>query len=178
MLIRNTNERFGLVSILLHWVVALLIIGLIVMGLYMTRIPISAWKLKLFRWHKEFGMLVLFLAFVRIAWRASNALPKLELPVWETIAARSAHYVFYFMMLALPITGLILSSAAGIPGVFFGLFVFPNWVSVNEQVRLLYTQYHAWLAYALIALIFAHVSAALMHHFVNKNQILKRMLWP
>ena len=179
MLIKNTERRFGLISIALHWIIALLMIALIIVGLYMTRIPISAWKLKLFRWHKEFGMLVLMLALVRLTWRLINPVPSLSnLPLWEIIAARLAHYAFYGFMFLLPITGLLLSSAAGIPGVFFGLFVFPDMIDPNESLRLAFTNYHAWLSYLLIALLSVHIAASFKHHFINKDDILKRILWP
>jgi cytochrome b561 len=175
----NTDNTFGFVSILLHWVMAILIIGLLVIGIYMTRIPISPLKLTLFRWHKEWGTLVLLLAFIRITWRFSNITPTLELlPWWEKIAARGVHALFYFFMFLLPISGWLLSSAVGIPVSFFGWFIFPDVISANEVMRILLTSIHKWMAYALIALLGLHIAASLKHHFINKDAILRRMLWP
>lgn len=179
MQLTNTDDRFGFISILLHWIMAILIIALLIIGLYMVRIPISPLKLKLFRWHKEFGMLVLMLVVVRLIWRFSNVIPALwSLPIWERIAARSVHWMFYFFMFLLPISGWLLSSAAGISVSFFGWFVFPDFISASEPMRLGLTSIHEWLAYILIAVLCLHIAASLKHHFINKDDVLRRMLWP
>lgn len=177
MQIKNTEHRFGLVSILLHWIMAVLLIGLVVVGLYMTWIPVSLTKLKLYGWHKEFGILALMLVMIRIVWRISQRLPSLSsLPWYEKIAARTVHWAFYGFMFALPISGWLITSAAGLPVSFFGLFVLPNLVVPNEEQRLLFQEIHEWLGYGLIATFCAHVGAALKHHFINKDDILRRML--
>lgn len=177
MQVKNTKFRYGIIAILLHWLMAILLVALIVEGLYMTRIAISPWKLKLFGWHKEYGMLVLLLVMFRIVWRINNTLPSLEsLPHWEKIAARIAHWSFYFFMFALPITGWFLTSSAGLPISFFGLFTIPNIFPANEQWRIYFTEIHKWLSYGLIAVFCIHVGAALKHHLINKDNILRRMV--
>lgn len=177
MQFKNTENRFGLVSLLLHWFMALLLIFLVVLGLYMDDLPISFTKLKLYGWHKEWGMLALFLVMLRLVWRITNKLPSLsELPLWERLAARTVHYAFYGFMIALPITGWMLTSAAGLPVSFFGLFVLPDLVSANESLRLQLTTLHEWLGYGLIVTFCGHVLAALQHHFIKKDDILRRML--
>lgn len=118
MQIRNTSTKFGQVTIFFHWIMAVLIIGLLGVGLYMVRIPISLEKLKLYGWHKEYGFLVLFLAFFRLIWRLTNQLPELAIPLLEKIAARSMHWAFYFFMFAMPISGWLITSAAGLPASF------------------------------------------------------------
>ena len=175
----NTDNRFGVIVILLHWVMAILIIGLLAVGIYMTRIPISAQMLKFYGWHKEWGILALMLVTVRLAWRFRSITPSLtSLPHWEAIAARSAHWAFYLFMFALPICGWLITSAAGLPVSFFGWFVLPDLISPNEEQRVLFTNIHKWLGYGLIATFFLHVSAALKHHFINKDDIMLRMLRP
>ncbi|MBV8801739.1 MAG: cytochrome b [Gammaproteobacteria bacterium] len=179
MQLTNTDNQFGLITILLHWIMAILIIGLLIIGIYMVRIPVSPLQLKLFRWHKEFGMLVLMVVIVRLIWRFSNVIPTLlTLPIWERMAALSVHWMFYFFMIILPISGWLVSSAAGISISFFGWFVFPDFVSANEEVRILFTAIHKWIAYLLIAVLCLHIAAALKHHYLNKDDILRRMLWP
>ncbi|OAI49156.1 cytochrome B [Gammaproteobacteria bacterium SCGC AG-212-F23] len=179
MLMRNTQDRFGFVAIFLHWLMAIVLIGLVILGLYMTRIPISLDKLKLFGWHKEWGILALMLVIVRLAWRLLNTTPTLnELPWWEKIGARAAHWAFYFFMLAIPISGWLMTSAAGLPASFFGWFVLPDLVTPSEQNRILFAVTHKWLAYGLIATFCVHVAAALKHYVINKDEILQRMLWP
>ncbi len=175
MKIKNTTQRYGLIAILLHWLMAILLIGLLILGLYMTSLPISHEKLKLYGWHKEYGLLALFLVIFRLAWRLTNLVPVLTLPLWEIIAARTVHWLFYVFMFAMPITGWLLTSAAGLPPSFFGLFVLPVLVSQNDQLMKLFQEIHSYLGYGLIALICMHVSAALKHYFINKDDILQRI---
>lgn len=176
MQLTNSNKQYGLIAILLHWIMAILIVGLII-GLYMTRIPIGLLKLKLFGWHKEYGILVLMLVMLRIVWRVTNIHPSLaELLTFERIAARIVHWLFYVFMIALPLTGWLITSAAGLEISFFGLFLIPNLISPNENLRALFQGIHQWLSYGLIVTFCGHVGAALKHHFINKDTILRRML--
>jgi cytochrome b561 len=175
MQIKNSKTRFGIVAILFHWVIAILIIGLLAVGLYMVSLPFGLEKLKFYGWHKECGLLVLFLAFFRLFWRLTNVNPQLVLPWLEKFAARSMHWAFYSFLFAMPITGWLITSAAGIPATFFGLFTLPNLVAANPQKLALFEQIHQWLGYALIAAICLHTAAALKHHFINKDDILRRM---
>lgn len=176
MHLKNGENRFGLVAILLHWVMAILIIGLLALGLYMVRLPINHEKLRLYGWHKEYGLLVLWLVIIRFIWRITNITPNLSLPWFEMLAARLVHWAFYGFMLAMPISGWLVTSAAGLPASFFGLFTLPNLVAPNEALRHDFEFIHHWLGYALMATIFLHASAALKHHFINKDNILRRMI--
>lgn len=176
MIIKNSAMRFGLIAILLHWIIATLIIGLLALGLYMVPMPFSLEKLKFYGWHKEYGFLVLFLAIFRLIWRLSNPLPELALPWLEKVAARSMHWAFYIFMFAMPITGWLITSSAGLPASFFGLFTLPNLITPDEHQRVVFESIHQWLGYALIAAICLHSAAALKHHFINKDDILRRML--
>ncbi len=178
MAIKNTSEEFGWLAKLFHWLMAILIIGMLCLGLYMTDLPLSFEKLKLYGWHKEFGTLVLFLVCLRLLWHVTNKIPVLpdSIPTIQKWAAHGAHYALYFFMFAMPITGWMMSSAAGLPVSFFGLFLLPNLVAPDEQLRSILVQVHSYLAYALIATICAHTLAALKHHFIDKDNILRRML--
>ncbi len=179
MLITNTRDRFGLIAILLHWIMAIVLIGLVILGLYMSDIPISAEKLKYYGWHKEFGILALMLAIVRLTWRLSNITPSLSnLQTWERLLARAAHYSFYFFMFALPITGWLITSAADLPVSFFGWFTLPNLISASEPHRLFFTEVHESLAYALIATFCLHVAGAIKHFIIDRDDILQRILKP
>lgn len=176
MRITNTADKYGFVAIFLHWIIALLMIGLIIVGLYMVRLPISLEKLKLYGWHKEYGFIVLGLAVIRLLWRLGNTTPSLAIPLWEEVTARGVHWLFYAFMFALPISGWLITSAAGLPVSFFNLITIPNLIAPNETLRLLFQEIHEWLGYALLAVIFLHTAAALKHHFINKDDILRRML--
>ena len=176
MQIKNSERHFGAVAIFLHWIMAILLIALLILGLYMVNLPISLEKLKFYGWHKEYGMLALLLVIVRSIWRVANVIPLLSLPWWEKLAARTVHYAFYGFMFAIPISGWIITSSAGLPVSFFGWFVFPDFISPNPDTMNLFQQIHKWLGYGLIVTIFLHTAAALKHHFINKDDILRRML--
>ena len=178
MTIVNTSQKYGKAAIILHWLMAVLLIGLIILGLWMTRMPLSLQKVRFFGWHKELGLLALALVIVRLLWRVGNTTPSLlhNVAHWQLIAARSMHWAFYVFMFALPISGWMMSSATGLPVSFFGWFVLPNLVPANDNLRLVLTDLHAWISYGLIIAICGHVGAALWHHFIHKDDILRRML--
>lgn len=178
MQLKNSANRYGMVAVILHWLMAVLIIGLIVLGLYMVRLPVSLQQVKFFGWHKEYGLLALLLVMLRLAWRFGNVVPVLpaHIAYLQRLAAHAAHYALYFLMFAMPLTGWMLTSATGFPVSFFGWFVLPDLVAPDENLRHLLTVTHEWLGYALIAVICAHASAALQHHFYHKDDILRRML--
>ncbi len=176
MLLKNSTSHFGKIAIILHWIMALLLVGLVILGLYMVELPIGLEKLKLYGWHKEYGILALMLVIVRFTWRLTNKTPDLNIPLLEKIAARAVHWLFYVFMFALPVTGWLVTSTAGLPVSFFGLFVLPTIVSSDPQSLAMYEEIHKWLGYGLIVTFFLHTSAALKHHFINKDDILKRIL--
>jgi cytochrome b561 len=176
MQLKNSSNHFGLIAIILHWLMAVLIIGMLAVGLYMVEMPISIQKLKVYDLHKAVGLTILALACLRIIWRLSNSTPILNLPKLEQIAARLAHLGLYGLMLAMPLSGWLMSSAAGRTPSFFGLFNVPNLVNPNEQLMGLFQWAHQWLAYGLIALLTVHTLAALKHHFIDKDDILRRMI--
>jgi len=176
---KNTSLKYGLVAIFLHWIMAIIIISLLGLGLYMTQLPLSPEKIKLYGIHKEFGVLVLGLVILRVIWRLSNMNPLLPayMPNWQKLAAYSAHFAFYIFMFAMPITGWILSSASGFPVSFFGLFTLPNLVQSSENLRFLFGNIHQFLAYLFIATILLHIAGTLQHYVIYKHNLLRRM-WP
>lgn len=177
-ILKNTATRYGLVSMCLHWLMALIIFGLLILGWYMTELPISLKKLKLYGWHKEWGIVIFILVIMRGMWRIKNPPPPLpnHMPRWQQWAAKSVHFAFYGLMLVMPISGWMLSSAAGLPVSIFGLITLPDIIAANEYTRVLLTEFHHILGYIFVLLIFAHVGAALQHHFIYKDDILRRML--
>ena len=179
--ITNSDQRYGLVAIVLHWLMALLLITLLVLGLYMVELPDAGYdtrKIELILYHKELGIAAALLVALRLAWRIGNVLPALvaRLPEWQKVTARFVHLSFYALMLALPITGWLMSSAAGIPVSFFGWFYLPDLISHNELLFRAFIRIHQWLAYALIACLLVHAGAALTHHLLFKDDTLRKML--
>lgn len=176
MNIKNTDIRYGLVAVLFHWFMACIIIALIGVGLYMSDLPLSPWRLKLYGLHKAFGLLVLVLAIARLSWRLLNVSPRLDLPWYERWAAKSIHWAFYALMVLMPLTGWLMSSASGLPVSFFGLFTMPDLIAPNEHWRHFFNEMHEWIGYCLIGMITLHTAAAFKHHFFDQDDILRRML--
>jgi cytochrome b561 len=179
--LQNSELRYGVLAMALHWFMAILLTVLIVLGLYMAGLPdvgFDTRKIMLILYHKELGILALILAAPRLLWRVSNALPRLveTLPDWQKVVARFVHLCFYALMFALPATGWLMSSAAGMPVSFFGLFTLPDFVAHDDQLFRTFIQIHKWLGYVLIVFMMIHISAALRHHFLFKDATLKKML--
>lgn len=177
----NTTRRYGAVAIALHWLMAALLVALVAVGLYMVSLPDAGFdqkKIRLILFHKELGVLALTLVAARLGWHIGNPLPALveNIPDWQKVAARFVHLCFYGLMFALPITGWLMSSAAGIPVSFFGLFDLPDFIPRNDQLFRAFIEVHKWLGYALIGCLLVHAGAALGHHFIFKDDTLRKML--
>jgi cytochrome b561 len=181
MQLANTQRRYGGAAILLHWLMAVLITALVGLGIYMVALPDVGFdekKVMLILVHKEIGVVVMAIAVVRLAWRQVNPLPRLETttPEWQQVAATFVHLSFYTLMLAQPIIGWLMSSAAGIPVDFVGLFTLPDLVHHNEDLFAQLRRLHDWLGYAVALLILLHAGAALRHHFILRDETLRKML--
>jgi len=182
-MIRNNRQAYGSVAIVLHWAIALLVIGQLVVGTVMVRLGNQRLAFDLIQWHKSFGFLTLALVAVRLAWRLANPLPAYPatVPGWEIGAAHAMHRLLYALMLLLPLSGwaLVSVSVLGIPTFAFYLFIIPHLpLGVSEGAESFWAQAHRLLGYAMMVLVAIHVLAALRHHFWLKNRLLARMLWP
>jgi cytochrome b561 len=160
---------------------ALVLTALVVLGLYMVSLPdvgFDTRKIVLILYHKQLGMFALALVLLRLGWRVGHALPALvdTLPEWQKVAARLVHLCLYALMLALPVTGWLMSSAAGFSVSILDLFDLPDLVAKDDFLFQAFVQAHKWSGYVLIALAVMHAGAALMHHFVDKDETLKKML--
>ncbi len=176
-------QRYDPVAVTLHWVIAISIIVMIPLGLYMDKFPISI-RFDAFALHKSIGIMVLSLSIFRLIWRFMNPPPPLpaSMSCAEKCLANAAHWGLYFLMVAMPLTGwLMVSASPKYPTVFFWMaevpFIpMPPGIDPKETHDMFQT-YHLYLAYGAIALITAHVAAALKHHFINHDGVLLRM-WP
>ncbi len=178
MPLKNTPLEYGAVAKIFHWLMAAGIIGMLALGLYMGDLPLSPEKLKLYALHKAIGITLLALVFARILWRANHMVPALpeHMKRIEKLGAHLSHFGLYGLMLFMPISGWLMSSAAGFPVSVFGLFTMPNLIEKNTEQLELLKEAHELAAYLLIALITAHALAALLHHFYHKDTVLLRML--
>lgn len=174
----NRAQRYHPVSMLLHWLLALLILGTLAVGLYMTGLPFSPTRLKLYNWHKWAGMMILLLSAARLLWRLTHRPPAdLPMPAWQRRIAHAAHGLLYLLFFAVPLAGWAYSSAAGFPIVLFAVLPLPDWVPVSRDLAEQLKSLHHWLAYALCAVVALHIAAALKHQWVDRDGLLLRM-WP
>jgi len=179
MQLTNSKQRYGATAVLFHWLMACLIIVLVGTGVHMVRLPdvgFDTKKIILILVHKQIGVAAFVLSCWRWVWRQLNVLPRLvdTVPDWQKVIAIVVHLSFYAMMVALPITGWIMSSY-GIPVWFLGLSV-PDLVLPNERLFEKFQKLHDWLGYAMAVLICLHAAAALWHHFVSRDATLQKML--
>jgi cytochrome b561 len=164
-------------AIALHWLVAVLILGAFALGLYMVELELSPTKLKLYSWHKWLGVTIWMVAVVRLVWRLTHRPPPLPaLPTWQRIAASTTHVLLYVLVLAIPISGWLFSSASGFPVVYFGVLPLPDLVGKDKELAKLLQSVHATLNYTLMAIIVVHAAAAIKHHFVDRDVVFHRML--
>lgn len=173
----NSTTRWGWVAQSLHWLMAIGLISNLVIGFIAEDMPLSLDKLKLFLWHKSIGITLLGLILLRIFWRWKQPVPELaSMPRWQQQASNASHATLYLLMLALPVSGWIVNSAADFPLKWFGLIELPAIAGANDELKETMATIHEWFAWGLIAVLVVHVLAALKHAFVDKDQILQRML--
>ena len=172
------NARYTKTAKGLHWLMAVLFFGMLGLGFYMQGLPLSPDKLKLYSWHKWVGVTVFLLALFRIAWRVTHQPPALpsSMPRLMQIAAHAGHHMLYMLMFLIPLSGWLMSSAKGFQTVWFGILPIPDLIEKNKLLGDLLQTVHVSLNYLFIAVLIGHVGAALKHHFIDKDDILTRML--
>jgi cytochrome b561 len=160
----------------LHWLIALLIFAVFPLGLYMHDLKLSPAKLQLYSYHKWAGVIIFLLAIVRLLWRITHRPPALSLPRLQQIASGAVHHLLYVLMLAIPFSGWLMSSAKGYQTVLFGILPLPDLLAKDKELGHTLENIHASLNYLLLALVAVHIAAALKHHFIDRDQVLTRML--
>jgi cytochrome b561 len=177
-MIKDSPYHYGLLSRALHWTIAVLILANLALGLLFDYIQMPA-KISAINIHKAIGVTVLVLMVLRLVWRSVQGFPREPdgLPKWQQVLARAVHLAFYPLLIALPLAGWLASSAAGYPVNFFGLFTLPLLpIEKDKALSHVFNQAHSVLAYITIALVAIHIGAALWHHFVEKQKIIRRIL--
>jgi cytochrome b561 len=178
MTFRNTTTAWGSVSKGLHWLIVLLIINQWVIASRAGALPNGIAKLETLAWHKSFGITILALAVIRLLWRWMNPTPELTslTKPWERTLARISHGLLYGFLFAIPLTGWMMSSAKNYSVSWFKLFQLPDLVAPSESVFRLMHSLHEGLNLALVGVAALHIAGALKHHFIDRNDVLKRML--
>lgn len=176
------QTRYTAVAIALHWLLALAIVGMFGVGVYMTDLPISPLRMKLYNWHKWAGVTFLALTVLRVLWRVTHRPPVLPvavsqaMPTWQTQAYHATHHIMYALFFVVPLIGWAYSSAAGYPIVWFGQIALPDLLAKDDAMAELIKPLHELSAFALMGLAALHVGAALKHHWVDRDGLLQRML--
>lgn len=175
-----TGTHYKPTSIALHWFMGLVIAMTFGLGVYMANMPLSPDKLRFYSWHKWIGVSLFILAGLRLAVRLAS--PPLRddthmtFAQWQQIAARGAHRILYVLMFAVPLSGWLMSSAKGVPTVYFGLWQLPDLVQRNAALGRTLQSLHVTLNFTMAGIVLLHSAAALKHHFLDRDGVLVRML--
>ena len=162
----------------LHWLMAILLFGLLALGFYMHDLPLSPQKLQFYSWHKWAGVTAFLLVLVRLAWRATHVPPALpaSMPKLMQFAAHAGHFMLYALMLAIPLTGWLMSSAKGFQTVYLGIIPLPDLLAKDKEIGDTLATVHQVLNFTMAALVITHVAAALKHYVVDRDEVLGRMI--
>lgn len=175
---KNTPHAYGLVAKTLHWLMAVSFVGMIAVGWRLEDLPPTDLKWTLLSLHKSFGVTLLVLAAVRLLWKAVNVhlVPPASMTKRDVMIANAVHVLLYGVMFVIPLSGWMMSSAAGYPVSFFGLFDLFPLLPPNPDLARLLSSAHSLLAWVLIVTTALHAAAALYHHFIRRDDVLLRML--
>jgi cytochrome b561/polyisoprenoid-binding protein YceI len=180
------NTRYNRVAMILHWLIALAIVGMIFVGWQLEDLP-DGQRFALTQVHKSIGITILLLTLVRLSWRLMNPVPALPdgMKPWEIMAAKATHVGFYGLLILMPLSGWAMSSASpyGLPTILYGALPWPHLPGLSDlaledkkEVAKRIGSVHSALAWVMIGLLVLHVGAALKHQFVNKDTVLRRMV--
>ncbi len=184
--IGNTDTGWGWPARLIHWVMAGLILFQLGFGFRMVRLVDDVYQqFFLYQTHKSWGFVIFVLALVRILWRATHPAPGLpgHVSALETALARGAHLALYVLIVVLPISGWLMASASplqesyGLKNMVFTWFELPDpFQPGGKELEAVFKSIHAWAAFAMAVILLGHAAAALKHHFVHRDGVLRRMI--
>lgn len=171
------TDRYTRTAVALHWTVGALVVTALGMGWIMTDMATSPRKLQVYDWHKWTGITILALFFVRALWRLTHPAPALlPMAAWQRRSAQFLHGFLYVMLLVQPITGWLYSNAAGRAIVYLGLVPLPNLVGKDKSLAGNLKELHETGAVVLAIAVGLHLLAALKHHYIDRDDTLRRML--
>lgn len=178
MSLKNTANHYGAIAKFFHWTVALAVIGLLIVGFIMGNVQDKALKMQIYNVHKLIGLVVLGLMLLRLVWRLINVQPVYPagVPNWERKAARGVHDLLYLALITMPISGWMMSAAAGRPPHLGRWLLAMPGIEINKGLAHYFNTLHGILAWIIAAALVVHLAAALKHHCLDKNEVLMRML--
>lgn len=170
------NNHYTRAAQILHWGMALLIISLLLAGLAMVQ-SLAVWQPQLLNLHKSFGILAMFAILLRLVIRLQNPPPTLpaSVPTWQQRMASFSHVLMYAAMIAMPLSGWFMQSAAGRPVQLFGSLTLPDIVPNSLVLYAFFRESHGLIALGLMMLIHVHIAAALHHAWVKRDGVFSRM---
>ncbi|RDH87656.1 MAG: cytochrome B [endosymbiont of Escarpia spicata] len=176
-MMKNTENSYGTVAKSFHWLLFFMLTFSIVAGNFLASMPKGAEKLQAAGMHKSFGVILLLLILARLVWRLINATPKEPegTPPIQNILAHAMHWALYALMFAQPLSGILMSQAAGYPVSFFGLFELPVLLDKDPSLAQLFRGAHGTVWILLVLAVIGHAGAALHHRLIKKDDVLKRM---
>jgi cytochrome b561 len=183
---RRLPLQYGTVAKTLHWLIAAAIIAMLAIGWTMTNIDKgSSYRFPLFQLHKSIGITILLLSLVRLGWRLTHTVPALPaaMPAWEKFAARATHVLFYVLIIGMPLSGWVMVSTSPInlPTLLYGIIPWPHLPILptlpnKTEIGHAFDGVHDYGAYILAGLLAMHVGAAHKHHWLDRDDVLTRML--
>ncbi len=177
MPIKNTPDVYGWVSVVVHWLSALVFFGLFALGLWMTSLDYyHPWYKQGPDLHRSLGVLLVALSLGRWCWQWLNPRPHLAMPNWQRRLAVGVQQLFYLLFVLMLLSGYAITTAKGQPLEVFNWFSIPALLPEIAQLEDIAGEVHEWLAYGFVALVALHAGAAFKHHFINKDNTLLMML--
>jgi len=176
-MLKNTESSYGVIAKGFHWLLFLMLTFMIAAGNFLASMPKGPDKLQAAGMHKSFGLVVLALILLRLVWRLVNVTPKDPegTPAVQNLMAHAMHWALYVLMFAQPLAGILMSQTAGYPVSFFGLFELPVLLDKDPSLAQFFRGAHGTVWILLVLAVIGHAGAALYHHFVMKDDVLKRM---
>lgn len=180
MPLKSDTTHWGSLAKFFHWAVVLLILTQATIGLVMVELPKRPNVIPVYSFHKSLGLTILALAVLRLAWRAFDRRPVdvAGMPTWQTLGARCGHALLYVLLFAVPLSGWLFDSASSLrPLYWFDLFQVPSLTGgKDDAIKPIAEAAHEWLFWTLALVAAGHAAMALVHHFINRDETLRRML--
>jgi cytochrome b561 len=172
------SANYTRTAIALHWLIAIALVATFGVGFYMHDLPLSPFKLRIYSWHKWAGVTIFLLVLFRLGWRFTHRppAPPVGTPAWQHTVAEATHLLIYVLMIAIPLSGWLMSSAKGFQTVYFGILPLPDLLAKNKELGDALAFVHKILNFTLAGVVLAHAGAAIKHHFIDRDDVLTRML--
>lgn len=171
------QDKYSLGLRIIHWLMTVFIIGMLCSGFYMKSLPFSnKIKFSIYAIHKACGITILGLIVIRIFFRVFTYVPPfpVNFSPLTVNASKMVHLSLYFLMLLMPLSGYVISSASGKAIEYF--FHIPLLVNENRELANAANELHTTLSYFIILFIILHIAGALKHILIDKQSILKRII--